>query len=60
MLLRSVAEIIVSYNPFINCIDVNKLNWSDLNKNPNPLKLLKQNSTKIDWYQLCQIQQQLV
>jgi hypothetical protein len=33
-------------------IDKDKLDWSELSKNPNALKMLEENEDKIDWYKL--------
>ena len=30
-------------------IDVNKINWMELSRNPNAIELLKENKDKIDW-----------
>ena len=33
-------------------IDINKLKWRYLSRNPNAISLLKVNQEKIDWYKL--------
>jgi uncharacterized protein YlzI (FlbEa/FlbD family) len=33
-------------------IDIKKLNWDLLSKNPNAIELLKENQDKIDWCNL--------
>ena len=30
-------------------IDIDKLNWNELSKNPNAIELLKENQDKINW-----------
>ena len=59
MLPRSVAEIIISYNCFIDCINVDKLNWYGLCTNTAAINLIKTeleqnpNSTRINWSNIC-------
>ena len=33
-------------------VDIKKLNWFNLSRNPNAIHLLEQNQDKIDWYML--------
>jgi hypothetical protein len=43
------------YHPpykLLDWIDIDKLNWEELSKNPNAIHLLEQNPEKIDWYEL--------
>jgi hypothetical protein len=34
----------------IDWVDINKIDWKHLSKNPNAIELLKENKNKINWY----------
>ena len=36
----------------LNWIDINRLDWRSLSKNPNAIELLEQNIDRIDWDKL--------
>jgi len=37
------------YKP-LDWVNINKLNWYELSKNPNAIQFLEQNPDKINWY----------
>ena len=42
----------VNFSKLSDWVDMDKINWSTLSKNPNAIHLLEQNQDKIDWYAL--------
>ena len=40
------------YMKLLDWIDINKLDWIELSKNPGAIHLLEQNQDKIDWFEL--------
>ena len=37
----------------LDWIDINKIHWGLLSRNPNAITLLKEKKDKIDWSMLC-------
>jgi len=52
-LFLKIAEYITkSKMKLLDWIPLDKINWSNLSRNPNAIHLLEQNIDKIDWYNL--------
>jgi len=52
-ILDKFAEILPTKYVLLDCINKDKLDWSQLSANPNAIDLLLENKDKIYWYLLC-------
>ena len=51
--IRLIASYLVKPKmKLLDWIPLDKINWSNLSRNPNAIHLLEQNIDKIDWYNL--------
>ena len=52
---KDIVNIIIDYAKcytLLSWIDINKLDWNSLSRNPNAIDLLEANRDKIDWMYL--------